>query len=154
MSRPSAPSRATGSAPLRLALWHESLLCAVIVALTVSGGVWLVYHHLLPLNDSIATHPAETWSLRLHGGLAMLALVMVGALLPRHVLPAWGRRLNRNSGGAMLGAMLFLTLTGYLLYYAGSPSLREVVSVLHWVAGLALPLLLALHMALGGRWRR
>ena len=154
MSRPPAPPRTAGTAPLRLALWHEMLLCAVMAALTVSGGVWLIYHHLMPLNDSIATHPAETWSLRLHGGLAMLTLVMVGALLPRHVLPAWGRRLNRGSGASMLGAMLLLTVSGYLLYYAGSPSLRDVVSVLHWVVGLALPLLLLLHMVLGGRWRR
>lgn len=148
------PSRPASAGPIRLPRWQENALLGVLTGLVVSGSVWLVYHHLLPARDDMGTHLAEAWSLRLHGGLAMAVLVLVGMLLAGHVLPAWRRRLNRGSGGLMLGAMAVLTLTGYLLYYAGSPSLRDAVSVLHWGLGLAVPVLLVLHMARGGRWKK
>lgn len=142
------------AAPIRLAAWQESTLLAVLAGLLASGAVWLVFHHLVPVRDDMGTHPAEAWSLRLHGGLAMAVLVMVGMLLPTHMLPAWRRGLNRASGGTMTVTMALLTVTGYLLYYAGSPALRDIVSGLHWGVGLGLPVLLGLHLRFGGRWRR
>ncbi len=148
------PARPAAAGPIRLPLWQETTLLAVLAGLVASGVIWLVYHHLVPARADMGTHPAEAWSLRLHGGLAMAVLVLVGMLLASHVLPAWRRRLNRGSGGLMLGTMAVLTVTGYLLYYAGSPPLRDAVSVLHWGLGLAVPVLLALHMARGGRWMR
>lgn len=150
----SVPRPAPLAGAIRLGRWHEAAVCATLIGLTVTGALWLVYHHLVPLAESFATHPAETWSLRLHGALAMIALVLLGTLFQRHVVNAWQRGRNRGSGGAMAALMALLTLTGYLLYYAGSPTLREWTSWLHWGTGLALPLLLVLHMALGGRWRR
>jgi MFS family permease len=154
MPAPDLPSRSAATGPIRLPAWQETTLLAVLAGLVVSGAVWLIYHHLVPARADMGTHPAEAWSLRLHGGLAMAVLVLVGMLLASHVLPAWRRRLNRGSGGVMLGTMAMLTITGYLLYYAGSPLLRDAVSVLHWGLGLAVPALLALHMARGGRWKR
>ena len=145
-------SPATG--PIRLAAWQEWTLLAVLGGLVASGALWLVYHHLVPVRNDMSTHPAEAWGLRLHGGLAMAVLVLVGMLFPTHVLPAWRRGLNRGSGGVMMGTMVLLTVTGYLLYYAGSPWLRDAVSWLHWGVGLVLPVLLGLHMLLGGRWKR
>lgn len=154
MATPNLTSRCAGTGPIRLPPWQETTLLGVLVGLEASGAVWLVYHHLVPARTDIGTHPAEAWSLRLHGGLAMAVLVLTGMLLASHVLPAWRRRLNRGSGGLMLGAMGVLTVTGYLLYYAGSPFLRDASSALHWGVGLALPVLLLLHMARGGRWTR
>ena len=153
MRAPALPPRAATAGPIRLPRWQETLLLAVMAGLVASGAVWLVFHHLLPVRDDMGTHPAEAWSLRLHGGLAMAVLVLVGMLLASHVLPAWRRGLNRGSGGLMLGTMALLTLTGYLLYYLGTPSLRDAVSWLHWGVGLAVPALLVLHMVRGGRWK-
>ena len=154
MQPPTHPNSRPVTGPIRLAGWQESMLLAVFAGLVASGAVWLIYHHLVPVRDDMGTHPAEAWSLRLHGGLAMAVLVLIGMLLPTHVLPAWRRRLNRGSGGVMMGTMVLLTVTGYLLYYAGSLWLRDAVSWLHWGVGLALPVLQGVHMLRGGRWRR
>ena len=151
MRRP-PPSRA--AATIRLSPRHEALVCAVLAGLVLSGAVWLVFHHLLAPADALAPHPAEAWSLRVHGALAMVTLLLLGGLLRQHSLPAWRRGLNRVSGAWMAATMLLLTVTGYLLYYAGSPALREAASWLHWGAGLGVPLLLGLHMLKAGRWQR
>ena len=148
------PASLTSLGPIRLPLWQETSLCLLLAGLVLSGSVWLVYHHLVPLASDIGAHPVEAWSLRLHGALAMAVLVFVGMLLPAHAWPAWRRNLNRGSGGVMLAVMLLLTVTGYLLYYAGLPAIRETASWLHWGLGLAVPALLVAHMLLGGRWRR
>ncbi len=147
-----AQPRSAGS--IRLSPWHEAWVCAVLAALLLSGVAWLVLHYLLASADDLSPHPAEAWSLRLHGALAMATLLLVGGLLTQHSLPAWRRGLNRASGAWLAGTMLLLTVTGYLLYYAGAPAVRDNASWLHWVAGLGVPLLLGLHMWKAGRWRR
>jgi hypothetical protein len=47
--------------------------------------------------------------------------------------------------------MLLLTVTGYLLYYAGGEDSRPVISALHWAPGLAVPALVAWHVTSGRR---
>ena len=150
-----APTRAgTAGKVVRMAALHEITVCTVLAALLLSGAVWLVFHHLLANDDVLATHPAESWSLRVHGAFAMFSLVLLGSVSALHAGPAWRAHRNRISGGLMFAAMSGLALSGYLLYYAGSPVLRDATSIVHWVIGLLLPLCLLLHMTLGGRWRR
>jgi hypothetical protein len=129
---------------VRLAGWQEALVFVVLAGLLASGVVWLVFQFLLA-PELMGAHPAQAWSLRIHGGLAMLALLVVGSLLPHHALAAWRLRRHRVSGGAMLAVMAILAITGWLLYYAGSPALRDAASWSHWLVGLAVPLLLAWH---------
>lgn len=151
---PTSPRRSLPAGPIRLSLAHEIWVCAVLAGLVVSGALWLVYHYLVPHGEMMATNPIESWSLRVHGGLAMVALVLLGSLLLPHALTAWQRGLSRGSGGLMLGTMLFLTVTGYLLYYASSEALRDATSWLHWGVGLALPVVLLVHLQRGGRFTR
>jgi hypothetical protein len=37
-------------------------------------------------------------------------------------------------------------LTGYLLYYASGDSVRQAVSLTHWIIGIGLPLSLLIHL--------
>jgi hypothetical protein len=148
-----APQHSTAGA-IRLSPAREALVCGVLAGLVLSGALWLLFHYLLAAVDDLSPHPAEAWSMRVHGAFAMAALLLVGGLLTEHSLAAWRRRLNRGSGAWLAGTMLLLAVTGYLLYYAGSPTLRDTVSWLHWTAGLAVPLVLWLHMLKAGRWRR
>ena len=129
---------------LRLTGWHQGMVWAVLAGLLASGAVWLVFQFLVEPGD-MGLHPAQAWSLRIHGGLAMLALVVVGSLLPHHALAAWRIGRNRLSGGTMLAALTLLAVSGWLLYYAGSPALRDTASLCHWLLGLATPLLLGWH---------
>ena len=91
--------------------------------------------------------------MKIHGAAAMAILVLVGMLLTGHVRFAWRARRNRCNGSLFLGAFGILTLTGYGLYYAGGESLRAWTSWIHLAVGLALPLLLILHIWLGKRTR-
>src|SRR5215472_17660162 len=96
---------------------------------------------------------AKTWAMKIHGAAAMAILVLVGMLLTGHVRSAWRARRNRANGSLFLGAFGILTITGYGLYYAGAESLRSWTSWIHLGLGLALPLLLILHIWLGKRTR-
>jgi hypothetical protein len=74
-------------------------------------------------------------------------------LLSGHVRFAWRADRNRANGSIFLSAFAVLTITGYGLYYAGSERLRAWTSWLHLVVGLALPILLLIHIFLGKRTR-
>ena len=91
--------------------------------------------------------------MKIHGAAAMAILVLVGMLLTGHVRFAWRARRNRGNGSLFLCTFGILTVTGYGLYYAGGESLRAWTSWIHLAAGLALPLLLILHIWLGKRTR-
>jgi hypothetical protein len=119
-----------------------------VIALFVSGVAWLVLHYFCQLAGPYGaeTNPLEPWSLRLHGGFAALALVLLGSMIPGHIAPALSARRHLLSGLGMLAAWSVLALTGYLLYYAGGESFRQDVSLVHWIVGLGLPLSLLLHL--------
>ena len=103
------------------------------------------------------TAGADLWSalapvlLMAHGGAAMLALLLLGALVPLHLAPAWRRDKNRALGVAMATLTALLIATAFGLYYIGSDTLRGWASDLHIALGLAFPTLLAAHVMTGRR---
>jgi hypothetical protein len=44
---------------------------------------------------------------------------------------------RRWSGGVLFGVAMWLTVTGFALYYTGDPALDRAVALLHWIVGLA-----------------
>jgi hypothetical protein len=133
---------------VRLSVRHERLVYATVAALVVTGCGWLFAHFLLAEAGEYGPlpHPLEALWLQLHGAAGMLSLVLFGSLLPAHMLRAWAIGRGRKSGGTLAALFVLLTLTGYGLYYAGGDSLREWISVAHWVIGLGLPALLVAHV--------
>jgi hypothetical protein len=121
---------------------------AAAALVAVSGVAWLALHYLGRPADA-----AATWALEIHGGAAMLLLFFAGALFWLHAPGAWSERKNRLSGGFVGGALAVLTLTAYLLYYAGGEAVRSDASVVHWVLGIAALPLVCLHVVLGRRTR-
>jgi hypothetical protein len=89
-----------------------------------------------------------------HGGMAMLALIMLGALIPIHIQRAWRGRLNRLTGIAMVTVNAVLVLTAFGLYYAGSDTLRGWVSDIHIAVGLAFPAVIFVHIVIGRARKR
>lgn len=116
----------------RLAAWQRALLYAVLALLVLSGALW-------------EAGIARAALIKLHGAVAMASLVGLGALLARHVTCGWATKGNRATGIAMLAALLWLVVSGYLLYYAGDEALRAYASQTHFWVGLALAGVLALH---------
>lgn len=136
---------------IRLGPWHQGAVYGATAALAITGLVWLVLHYFLAVPGEYGPqiHPLEPWMLRLHGAAAMAGLVIYGSLLPVHIRRAWSIRRNIALGIALVAFMLLLTLTGYLLYYAGGEDTRPVISILHWVLGLVVPAVLAWHIIHG-----
>jgi hypothetical protein len=142
--------------PVRLGYWHQFAVYSATAALAVSGLLWLVYHFFLaePGEFGGQIHPLEPWLLRFHGAAAMAGLIVYGSLLPIHVRRAWTLRRNILLGIGLITIMLLLTVTGYLLYYAGGEQSRAVISALHWIVGLVVPALLIWHVISGRRQTR
>lgn len=89
--------------------------------------------------------------LMVHGGAAMATLLLLGALVPVHVLRAWRSRKNRVSGSFMAAFNAVLIATAFGLYYLGSEALRPWISWIHIAAGFSLSLWFPVHILLGRR---
>ena len=142
---------------MRLADSARRALYGVFVVLIATGAWWLAVHYegqLVPAWDDESRRLAqEAWSMRIHGAAALVTLVCVGAMLTNHVRRGWTLARNRVSGVTVIATFLALTLTGYALYYLVSDQSRPPVSTVHWVLGLALAPLVAIHIAAGRRSR-
>jgi cytochrome b561 len=125
---------------------------AAFATLAATGATWLIA-------DFFKDPDGELWQtiaadmLMLHGMMAMIALVLIGALIPLHVQRSWRAGRNRVSGAVMIGTNAVLAITAWGLYYAGSDLLRTFVADVHIAAGLALPALVVAHVLLGRRSR-
>jgi hypothetical protein len=138
---------------IRLSARHKTVLGATLALLWTSGVLWLAFHYLLaqPGDFGPRPHALEAVWLKLHGAAALLALFVLGTLLPIHMTLAWQRNKNRRQG-VLLGALfLWLTASGYALWYFASDDNAAWLPAIHWVAGLALPAALAAHVAAGRR---
>jgi hypothetical protein len=131
---------------VRLSLRFQAALYTAVAVLFVTGVVWLAV-------DRAVWPELATDLLRVHGGAAMVMLVLLGALLPLHARIGWRRGRNVASGIVMLGSNALLVLTAFGLYYAGSDTFRYWTSELHVGLGVALPLLIAGHVIVGRRRR-
>jgi hypothetical protein len=118
---------------IRLKPFHRRLLYGVVVLLFFSGAAWAYWNDLIssPGDFEMST---KAWAMKIHGA-------------------AWRAHRNRGNGSLFLGAFAILTVTGYGVYYSGGESLRAWTSWIHLAVGLALPLLLILHIWLGKRTR-
>ncbi len=139
------PARAV---PIRLGPDHRRWIHITFALLWLSGALWLGYHYFAQVAGPFGPrpHPLEQWWLRLHGLATMLGLVTLGSVLVHHVRRAWEKRRNRLLGGALVAGFLWLAGTGYALYYFAAGSNQAWLAPMHWVPGLALPLVLVLHV--------
>jgi hypothetical protein len=125
-----------------------SLYVAVAV-LFVSGAAWLIADQLKETPSGEFWQAATANLLMVHGGAAMVTLLLLGGLFSSHIIRAWRTRLNRVSGSVMVVCNAILIITAFGLYYFGSETLRPLTSDVHIGVGLALPFLLTLHIWLG-----
>jgi hypothetical protein len=135
-------------ASARLSKGIRGWIIGVGLCVWATGVGWLAAHYLLePASDALgfAAHPSEPWWLKAHGAFAFLAIWTCGLVWGLHVVNSWGQRRRRWSGTTLLGAVLAVIATGYLLYYVGADRPRAVISVVHWVLGLAIPLAYLIH---------
>jgi hypothetical protein len=132
---------------------RQVLVACWIVA--VSGLLWIVLGWYLDAEDY--SNPLRTWRHRvlvLHGMAAYVLLWIAGRLYALHQQGNWRAQRNRVSGLALSGALLLLAGSGLTLYYPPHEDWRDALSLFHQVSGLALPLLIPVHVWLGKKSRQ
>jgi len=138
---------------VRLEPRYRAALYAAFAILTVTGAVWLVADWRKDPMEPDLWQEIAPRMLMLHGGAAMICLLLLGALVPMHVRRAWRTGRNRLTGPIMVAVNAVLIVTAFGLYYAGSETLRPWASDVHIAVGIALPLSLLVHVWLGRRTR-
>ena len=139
---------------LRLNRWFRAALYATLLSLFVTGAGWLCADALKDTASGEIRQTVAANLLTLHGGAAMLALILLGSLVPLHIQRAWISNRNRVTGLLMVTFNAILILTAFWLYYAGSDFLRKWTSTIHTAVGLLLPALLLIHILIGRRAAR
>ena len=138
---------------LRLNLGLRFWNYAAFAALFVTGVIWLVADQLKTSENGEAWQAIAASALMFHGMTAMIALILLGAMIPLHVQRSWRAGKNRITGFVMVATNAALVVTASGLYYAGSDELRTLVADVHIAVGLTLPALIVTHIALGRRAR-
>lgn len=141
--------------PVRIGAAYRRTVNVIAAGVWATGVLWLVFHYFLRAPGAFGPepHPLETWWLRLHGAFAFGVIWTLGLLSANHLLNGWASRRRRGSGTTLLAVAALLSLSGYLLYYAGGDLVRPAVAVLHWSVGLAAPLAFVWHRYLSTRGR-
>ncbi|MGB8400489.1 hypothetical protein [Bradyrhizobium sp.] len=127
---------------------------AALAVLLLTGAGWLVADRQKDLSSSEIWQQTAASLLMAHGGAAMVTLLLLGALIPVHVLRGWRNGNNLVSGSAMIALSTLLVVTAFGLYYLGSEAVRPWISWIHIIVGFALPAWLGLHIFLGRRRSR
>lgn len=138
---------------MRLSARFRLALYAAFTALVATGIGWVAADRLKDTPDGEMWQQLSSYLLMLHGGAAMGVQLLLGALAPLHLQRAWRARRNRVAGSIIVAVNAVLIASAFGLYYLGSEALRPWISDVHIAAGLALPLLLAIHVWLGRRSR-
>jgi cytochrome b561 len=137
---------------LRLESGLRFWIYAIFATLAATGVIRLIADVLKNAEDEVWQTIAADM-LMLHGMTAMIALVLIGIMIPLHIQRSWRAGKNRVSGAVMIGANAVLVATAWGLYYAGSDLLRTFAADVHIAVGLALPALATAHVVLGRQSR-
>ena len=133
--------------PVRLKRGRRWLTYGIGLGLWLTGAAWLIYHYFLRTETAFgpAENPLTHWWLAAHGLFAFASLWLFGLLWGQHIVGAWKSGRHRITGSLLFSLLVALIGSGYLLYYAGGDETRSIVSLLHWIVGLAIPLPFFVH---------
>jgi len=136
---------------LSLPKWHEWSIYVCTAVLVLTGVAWLIAGSFGAVQGEFGQEPNPSlpWLLMVHGIGAYAFAILAAMLVPVHIRLGWRASRNRLSGIAMVSVSLFLATSGLALYYSTGEGFRSAVSLAHWVVGLGLALLLAVHIMRG-----
>ncbi|HEY8005767.1 MAG TPA: hypothetical protein VIE66_02935 [Methylocella sp.] len=134
--------------PFRFAVY------AAFGVLFMSGAAWFVADRIKESSENEIWQESAATLLMIHGGTAMVTLMLLGALVPVHVGRAWRARKNRATGMIMAVCNAVLIVTAFGLYYLASEALRPWASDIHLAFGLTLPVMMLVHVQVGRKQRK
>ncbi len=140
---------------IRLRSWHRWLTYLSTGLLIVTGLAWLALDALARARtDIVGPHPLAHPLLAAHGAVAMVGSIAYGGIVAAHVPRAWAVKRNRWTGCLVASVVAISMVTAWLLYYASSEDVHAIASLYHWIVGIAVALVLPLHVVMGRRARR
>lgn len=129
------------------------LLCSLLVI--ASGIAWMVLGWLIDEHDY--TDPLRTLRHRmliLHGITAFILVWMASRLSSLHQQGNWRAHRNRGNGLLLTAVLALLAISGLCIYYPPHEDWLATISQLHQALGIALALLLPLHLLAARALRR
>ena len=117
--------------------WQTKFFSFSLILLWITGLLWLVLDFM-----NLGSF-GKTQLLILHGALIIPALVSLGVLIVSHIPEGWEPTKKRKSGFLLSFIMLFLVISGFVLFYTES-SVYEL-SYSHSLIGLILVPLIFWH---------
>jgi hypothetical protein len=123
----------------------KSLFYSLSTLLFGTGIIWIGLHY------TAYEGPLLSLTMKWHGAAAIGASVLLGWLMPVHILPGLERGRNRGTGLVILALIVGLMISGYGLYYFGGESLRQITRITHQSLGCVIPFLLVWHIRRGKR---
>lgn len=94
------------------------------------------------------------WFIKSHGGFAMIALLLLGYLIPTHIQTGIARKINEKTGWILIATCITLIISGYGLYYFSHDTLRQWNQWIHNLSGGFFPLILIWHIYTGRKKKR
>lgn len=129
-----------------------SILMLTIAALFITGCL------LVPTTLNLKLEWDVPWRLSseqhigmaaAHATLSLLMAAIIGALWSIHMRAGWRRRKNHHSGLSLLIIMVLLGISAMGIYYFGDEQSSMLSSVTHMLMGIAIPVLLLVHVIYG-----
>jgi len=117
--------------------WQTKFFSLSLILLWITGMLWLALD-FMDLNSF-----GKTQVLILHGALIIPALVSLGVLIVSHIPEGWEPTKKRKSGFLLSFIMLFLVISGFVLFY--EDSFMNQLSYSHSMTGLILVPLIFWH---------
>ena len=117
--------------------WQTKFFSLSLILLWITGMLWLTLD-FMDLNSF-----GQTQVLILHGALIIPALVSLGVLIVSHIPKGWEPTKRRKSGYLLSFIMLFLVISGFVLFY--EDSFMNELSYSHSLTGLFLVPLIFWH---------
>lgn len=130
----------------------------IFFILFISGIVWLLLHYFYNINGEfgLESHPFESKVLCIHGFAAFAFMFIFGNIWAIHAKHGIQKKIKRNFRSGIANVIIFslLSITGVILYYTGSDMIRYIVSLVHWVSGIAVFIVVILHATYRRRVRK
>lgn len=121
-------------------------ICLAVMMLGLLGsGIWYGVPVYLSRYAEFDLRPSYL-AIQIHGLFGVVFLVLFGFILESHVLKRIRKPRHRQSGVLVLGVLVVVILSGYLLYYLGAPLGREISSSVHSIGGVGLVVALFWHI--------
>ncbi len=133
----------------KLSVWITS----IAVALSGFGYTWTKYFVENPDPFTAINHPLEPWFLKVHVVSAPLFVFAIGLLAGRHIWTHIKNRVQfgRRTGFTIVGVIVPMVLTGYLIQVITPLSLLAALAVSHIGLGVLFTVGMVLHQLTVGR---